>query len=141
MVNMVVPAISTETWCRVGHWADIVTVEGPEIDEYSFEQRLNVLLNHRPLERLNDMEAGGDYYIKKYRAGHTRQYYVPGDKVHRPEVSEETAQRLHEWVDDTGTAPMSVYDFEDKVESLLSAMADWGNRVHIQLEEVDEPQP
>jgi len=135
---MVVPAISTETWVRVGHWTIICVDDELDVGQLSFEERLQTLLDWGPLERLDDMDGEG-WYLNMYEDGHTQEYYVPGDREHRPEVSEETAQRLHEWVDNAATAPVSAYDFEDKVKSLLSAMEEYGNKVDIQLEEVEPP--
>jgi len=135
---MVVPAISTETWVRVGHWTIICVDDELDVGQLSFEERLQTLLDWGPLERLDRMDGDG-WYHEHYEHGHTEEYYVPGDAEHRPEVSKETAARLHEWVDETSTAPVSAYDFEDKVQRLLSAMDEYGDKVDIQLEEVEPP--
>lgn len=136
---MVVPTISTETWVRVGHWTIICVGDELDVGQLSFEQQLRTLLDWGPLERVDRMDGDG-WYLNEYPEGHTEKYYVPGDREHRPEVSEETAQRLHEWVDEVGgRAPVSAYDFEDKVQSLLSAMDEYGDKVGIQLKEVEPP--
>ena len=135
---MVVPAISTETWVRVGHWTMVCVGDEVDVGKLSFEQQLQTLLDWGPLERVDRMDGDG-WYLDEYRHGHTEEYYVPGDREHRPEVSEETAQRLHEWVDEIAMAPGSAYDFEDKVQLLLSAMDEYGNKVAIQLEKFEPP--
>lgn len=135
---MVVPAISTETWVRVGQWTKVCVGDELDVGQLSFEQRLQTLLDWEPLERLDRMDGDG-WYHEQYEDGHTKEYYVPYDREHRPEISEDTAARLHEWVDETARAPVSAYDFEDKVQRLLSTMDEYGDKVDIQLEEVEPP--
>ena len=122
---MVVPTITHETWKKVDAYTVIALASdniGPH--DMTFGDRLELLLDVDPVERLEDMEPKEYQYSHPvFEEGVAVRYNLSGrDDPHRPRVPDETADRLAEWVDDYSPISGDSLGFEKQVLVLLESL-------------------
>lgn len=143
---MVTPTISERTWVRVDYWVEILAVAdtSQSATDFSFETKLKMLMELKPMENMEDMDTDQfNYSHPDYPDGLEQEYWIPPgteNRVHRPHVSDDFADRLEDWVDENILGPVSSYNFEQRVESFLSALEEYEEALGVYLVETDAPE-
>jgi hypothetical protein len=104
-------------------------------DELSFEDRMMMLLEAEPEERMRDRDPDVDYHHDSWGPdGENIAAAVGRGPTHRPEVSDDGLEALDDWVEkEYPHIPVESVDFEDKLGLLLDSMQEYLKGLNCQI--------